>query len=277
MKFNDRLIQTERSFLGEGLPGRPFYKHVVQAPGIYKGYDTGNLSLFFFYRLFFLFTPHSLSSLLISFFFFFIQKLPFPFSFLYFLRSLIFPYFLLVDVFPGVVQALEEDNAQLAQQQLDIITERVQSATKTLSPPPAGKSEEDEPESQLGNMIAVIISFILAVTVGPYIGFLIWKNKEQSYIPVKYWAFFYFITFITPFCFSSFIHSFSFLSLPLCCHFLTLVMISSSVLFRSFLFYFYRVMAVSTHLLCFVLLLLLLPAGASDSFLPSFVWFIFQE
>jgi len=38
--FNDRLIQTERAFIyPPGLPGRPFYKHVVQAPGTFAGYD----------------------------------------------------------------------------------------------------------------------------------------------------------------------------------------------------------------------------------------------
>jgi len=38
-KFNDRLVQTERKFLSkEGLPGRPWYKHTVQAPGLYTGY-----------------------------------------------------------------------------------------------------------------------------------------------------------------------------------------------------------------------------------------------
>jgi len=39
--FNDRLIQTERAFIyPPGLPGRPFYKHVVQAPGFYLGYES---------------------------------------------------------------------------------------------------------------------------------------------------------------------------------------------------------------------------------------------
>lgn len=39
-RFNDRLIQTERQFIyPSGLPGRPFYKHVVQAPGLNLGYD----------------------------------------------------------------------------------------------------------------------------------------------------------------------------------------------------------------------------------------------
>ena len=31
---------TERKFLtASGLPGRPYFKHVVQAPGLYQGYD----------------------------------------------------------------------------------------------------------------------------------------------------------------------------------------------------------------------------------------------
>eukprot|EP01094_Clydonella_sp_ATCC50884_P018740 TRINITY_DN3521_c0_g1_i2.p1 TRINITY_DN3521_c0_g1~~TRINITY_DN3521_c0_g1_i2.p1 ORF type:complete len:348 (+),score=103.02 TRINITY_DN3521_c0_g1_i2:1514-2557(+) len=38
--LNERLIQTERQFLSKaGLPQRPFYKHVVQAPGLYQGYN----------------------------------------------------------------------------------------------------------------------------------------------------------------------------------------------------------------------------------------------
>ena len=41
--LNDRLMLTERQFLSkEGLPKRPYYKHVVQAPGkiiiIYNDY-----------------------------------------------------------------------------------------------------------------------------------------------------------------------------------------------------------------------------------------------
>jgi len=37
--LNDRLIFAERSFLSsDGLPRRPYYKHVIQAPGLYEGY-----------------------------------------------------------------------------------------------------------------------------------------------------------------------------------------------------------------------------------------------
>eukprot|EP01113_Clastostelium_recurvatum_P013798 TRINITY_DN1739_c0_g1_i6.p1 TRINITY_DN1739_c0_g1~~TRINITY_DN1739_c0_g1_i6.p1 ORF type:complete len:755 (+),score=154.28 TRINITY_DN1739_c0_g1_i6:38-2266(+) len=40
MALNDRLMLAERKFISaEGLPGRPFYKHVLQAPGLYKGYE----------------------------------------------------------------------------------------------------------------------------------------------------------------------------------------------------------------------------------------------
>jgi len=128
MKFNDRLIQTERSFLGSGLPGRPFYKHVVQAPGLYKGYGA--------------------------------------------------------DIFPGVVRALEDNNTKVAQEQVDAITERVQSAANTLAPPPASSEEEENP-SQLANLIVVIISIVFAISLGSLIGYLIWKNKEESYIPIR--------------------------------------------------------------------------------------------
>jgi N-acetylated-alpha-linked acidic dipeptidase len=36
--LNDRLVFTERVFLADGLPRRPYYKHVIQAPGLYEGY-----------------------------------------------------------------------------------------------------------------------------------------------------------------------------------------------------------------------------------------------
>ena len=36
--LNERLAMTERRFLSpEGLPGRPWYRHVLQAPGLYLG------------------------------------------------------------------------------------------------------------------------------------------------------------------------------------------------------------------------------------------------
>eukprot|EP01126_Amoeba_proteus_P048151 TRINITY_DN5550_c0_g2_i4.p1 TRINITY_DN5550_c0_g2~~TRINITY_DN5550_c0_g2_i4.p1 ORF type:complete len:419 (+),score=77.79 TRINITY_DN5550_c0_g2_i4:175-1257(+) len=39
-KSNYRLYQTERRFLSSmGLPKRPYYRHVIQAPGLYLGYD----------------------------------------------------------------------------------------------------------------------------------------------------------------------------------------------------------------------------------------------
>jgi len=37
--LNSRLVATEREFLSRyGLPQRPYYKHVIQAPGLYEGY-----------------------------------------------------------------------------------------------------------------------------------------------------------------------------------------------------------------------------------------------
>lgn len=38
-EINERMTQTERMFIGPGLPKRPYYKHVVQAPGLYQGYS----------------------------------------------------------------------------------------------------------------------------------------------------------------------------------------------------------------------------------------------
>merc|ERR1719213_421989 len=36
---NDRLASLERQFLTtEGLPGRKWFRHVLQAPGLYTGY-----------------------------------------------------------------------------------------------------------------------------------------------------------------------------------------------------------------------------------------------
>jgi len=39
-KINDHLAFTERRFLADGLPQRPWYKHVLQAPGFYLGYGS---------------------------------------------------------------------------------------------------------------------------------------------------------------------------------------------------------------------------------------------
>jgi N-acetylated-alpha-linked acidic dipeptidase len=39
LALNDRLTLTERRFLAvEGLPSRPWFKHTLQAPGLYLGY-----------------------------------------------------------------------------------------------------------------------------------------------------------------------------------------------------------------------------------------------
>jgi len=37
---SSQLFLTERQFLGKGLPERPYYKHVIQGPGLYLGYDS---------------------------------------------------------------------------------------------------------------------------------------------------------------------------------------------------------------------------------------------
>jgi len=38
--LNARLLQVSRMFLNQqGLPGRPWYKHQIYAPGAYAGYD----------------------------------------------------------------------------------------------------------------------------------------------------------------------------------------------------------------------------------------------
>jgi N-acetylated-alpha-linked acidic dipeptidase len=37
-KMNAALIGTERAFLIDGLPDRPWYKHAIYAPGKYTGY-----------------------------------------------------------------------------------------------------------------------------------------------------------------------------------------------------------------------------------------------
>jgi N-acetylated-alpha-linked acidic dipeptidase len=37
------LIQTERVLLGPGLPGRPWYRHTIYAPGLYTGYGVKTL------------------------------------------------------------------------------------------------------------------------------------------------------------------------------------------------------------------------------------------
>ena len=38
--INKRLATCERKFLGAGLPHRPWFKHLLQAPGMYLGYGS---------------------------------------------------------------------------------------------------------------------------------------------------------------------------------------------------------------------------------------------
>ena len=38
--LNNRLAYTERKFVGPGLPNRPWFRHVLQAPGLYLGYGS---------------------------------------------------------------------------------------------------------------------------------------------------------------------------------------------------------------------------------------------
>lgn len=46
-RINDGLIQAERQFIDEpGLRGRPWYKHMIYAPGVYTGYDAQPLTDF---------------------------------------------------------------------------------------------------------------------------------------------------------------------------------------------------------------------------------------
>ncbi len=42
-KVDGLFIQTERALLGPGLPGRPWYRHSVYAPGLYTGYGVKTL------------------------------------------------------------------------------------------------------------------------------------------------------------------------------------------------------------------------------------------
>ena len=37
-KVNQAMMETERAFLTEGLPNRPWFKHAIYAPGEYTGY-----------------------------------------------------------------------------------------------------------------------------------------------------------------------------------------------------------------------------------------------
>ena len=43
-QVNDLLVQAERGFLRkEGLPGRPWFRHQIYAPGFYTGYGVKTL------------------------------------------------------------------------------------------------------------------------------------------------------------------------------------------------------------------------------------------
>ena len=74
---NERLRTYEKRFLSTGLPDRPWYKHVLQAPGFYLGYGSTS--------------------------------------------------------FPGVVHAIEEDDAALAAEQVADAARRVDEAAAYLA------------------------------------------------------------------------------------------------------------------------------------------------
>jgi N-acetylated-alpha-linked acidic dipeptidase len=42
-QLDQLLFETERALLGDGLPGRPWYRHAVYAPGLYTGYGVKTL------------------------------------------------------------------------------------------------------------------------------------------------------------------------------------------------------------------------------------------
>jgi len=76
--LNDRLALTERKFLSpEGLPGRPWFRHTLQAPGLYLGYAA--------------------------------------------------------EAFPGVQQALDDGDLVLAQEQVEVLVERVNEAVEFMT------------------------------------------------------------------------------------------------------------------------------------------------
>jgi N-acetylated-alpha-linked acidic dipeptidase len=43
IELDNALIQTERTLLGDGLPRRPWYRHMIYAPGFYTGYGVKTL------------------------------------------------------------------------------------------------------------------------------------------------------------------------------------------------------------------------------------------
>jgi N-acetylated-alpha-linked acidic dipeptidase len=83
---NDKIAMTERQFLLDaGLPDRPWFKHILQAPGLDLGYAA--------------------------------------------------------EAFPGIQQALNERNFDLAQNQVDVTAERIQAAALRLE---LGKGIDDD-------------------------------------------------------------------------------------------------------------------------------------
>eukprot|EP01112_Ceratiomyxa_fruticulosa_P023083 TRINITY_DN868_c0_g2_i1.p1 TRINITY_DN868_c0_g2~~TRINITY_DN868_c0_g2_i1.p1 ORF type:complete len:732 (-),score=140.96 TRINITY_DN868_c0_g2_i1:57-2252(-) len=127
--FNKVLLLAERSFYNEeGLPQRLFFKHVVQAPGIYKGYGA--------------------------------------------------------DVFPGLLQALEEGNSTLAQAQAKIIATRIESVRDTLYPVavkrPLSVHKGLTPAAIAGIVIASIIAVIIIAAVVLYYK----AHRRVDYKPV---------------------------------------------------------------------------------------------
>eukprot|EP01113_Clastostelium_recurvatum_P031897 TRINITY_DN4033_c0_g2_i2.p1 TRINITY_DN4033_c0_g2~~TRINITY_DN4033_c0_g2_i2.p1 ORF type:complete len:736 (-),score=140.11 TRINITY_DN4033_c0_g2_i2:65-2272(-) len=120
MALNDRLMLAERMFLGAGIPGRPFFRHVVQAPGLYKGYEP--------------------------------------------------------DVFPGVIQAIEDGNMTLAQDQLNAAGACVRGVIKALTPPPPSAAPATRPW-----VVPLIITLVgLTVLIISVVAFLMWRRRSRS-------------------------------------------------------------------------------------------------
>jgi len=118
--LNDRLMLTERQFLAqEGLPGRPWFRHVIQAPGLYLGYGA--------------------------------------------------------DEFPGIAQAIRDENTTLAQQQILTVAQRIRAASSIL----AGSS--DHGGLTTGAIVGIVIGSILAVGLIVGIAYFVWQRKKSQY------------------------------------------------------------------------------------------------
>lgn len=118
-------VEAERKFLdNQGLPGRPYFKHTLQAPGIFLGYGS--------------------------------------------------------NVFPGLTEAIRDNNTELANQQVTTIAGAIRTASDALRPTPApapAPAPADDSGLSAGAKAGISIAVLFVAAVGGYFG---WKKCSKA-------------------------------------------------------------------------------------------------